>query len=64
MMLPSRSMDLLSMTAYKLDPSLIKKTLDTLLRFCLHKVAVTADIERAFLMIAMTDKDHDVLQFL
>ena len=52
------------MTAYKLDPSLIKKTLDTLLRFCLHKVAVTADIERAFLMIAMTDKDHDVLQFL
>ena len=45
-------------------PKFDQKILDTLLRFCLHKVAVTADIERAFLMITMTDKDHDVLQFL
>ena len=64
MMLPPRSMDLLSMTAYTLDPSLINKILDSLLRFHIHKVAVAADIERAFLMIAMTEKDRDVLRFL
>ena len=37
---------------------------DILLGFRIHKVAVAADIERAFLMIAMTEKDRDVLRFL
>ena len=62
MMLPPRSMDLLSMSAYMLDSSLIKK-FDILLRFRIHKVAVGTDIERAFSMIAMTEKDRDVLRF-
>ena len=35
-----------------------------ILRFCIHKVALAADIERAFLMIAMAEKDRDVLRFL
>ena len=47
-----------------LDPSLIKKILDILLRFRIHKVAVAADIKKAFLMIAMTEKDRDASRFL
>ena len=45
-------------------PKFGQNILDILLRFCIHKVAVAADIEKAFLMIAMTEKDHDVLRFL
>ena len=45
-------------------PKFDQKILDVLLRFCVHKVAVAADIEKAFLMIAMTEKDRDVLRFL
>ena len=41
-----------------------QKILDILLWFCLHKVALTADIEKAFLMISMAEKDCDVLRFL
>ena len=29
----------------------------------MHKVAVTADIEKAFLMIAITEEDRDTLRF-
>ena len=35
-----------------------------MLRFCIHKIAVAADIEKAFLMIAMVPDDRDVLRFL
>ena len=45
-------------------PKFDQKILDTLLRFRIHKVAVAADIEKAFLMIAMTEKDRDALRFL
>ena len=45
-------------------PKFDQKILDILLRFRIHKVAVAADIEKAFLMIAMTEKDRDALRFL
>lgn len=45
-------------------PKFDQNILDILLRFRIHKVAIAADIERAFLMIAMTEKDRDVLRFL
>ena len=45
-------------------PKFDQKILDILLRFCIHKVAVVADIEKAFLMITMTEKDRDGLRFL
>ena len=44
-------------------PKFEHKILDILLRFCVHKVAVTADIEKAFLMIAIAEEDRDALQF-
>ena len=46
------------------DPKFGQKILDILLRFRVHRVAVTADIEKAFLMISMAEKDRDVLRFL
>ena len=45
-------------------PKFDKKILDILLRFRIHKVAVAADIKKAFLMIAMTEKDRDASRFL
>ena len=38
--------------------------MDILLRFRTHRVALTADIEKAFLMVTMSERDRDVLQFL
>ena len=31
------------------------------LRFCLHKIALVGDIEKAFLMVSVDDGDRDVL---
>ena len=45
-------------------PKFNQKILDILLRIRLHRVALTADIEKAFLMISMAEKDRDVLRFL
>ena len=45
-------------------PKFDQKILDLLLRFRVHRVALTADIERAFLMIAVSETDKDVLRFL
>jgi len=45
-------------------PKFDQKILDFLLRFRAHCVALTADIEKAFLMIAISEKDRDVLRFL
>ena len=45
-------------------PKVNQKILDILIRFRLHKVAIVADIEKAFLMIAVNEKDRDVLRFL
>ena len=38
--------------------------MDIMLRFRVHKVAIAADIEKAFLMIAVAPRDRDVLRFL
>ncbi|XP_065065426.1 uncharacterized protein LOC135691495, partial [Rhopilema esculentum] len=37
---------------------------DTLLRFRSHAIAITADIEKAFLQIEIDEKDRDTLRFL
>ena len=38
--------------------------LDILLRFWFNKIALAADIEKAFLMISVVPKDRDVMRFL
>ncbi len=38
--------------------------MDILLRFRVHKVALAADIEKAFLMVSVAEKDRNVLRFL
>jgi len=38
--------------------------MDILLRFRVQGVAIAADIEKAFLMVAVRDEDRDVLRFL
>ena len=38
--------------------------MDILLRFRTHKIAIAADIEKAFLMVSMAEGDRDVLRFL
>ena len=45
-------------------PKLNQKILDVLLRFRVHRVAIVADIEKAFLMVSVAKKDRDVLRFL
>ena len=45
-------------------PKFNQKILDILLRFRSHRIAITVDIEKAFFMILMADKDRDVLRFL
>ena len=45
-------------------PNLIPKLYDVLVRFRSHRIAVTADIEKAFLMVSIIHADHDVLRFL
>lgn len=45
-------------------PKFDQTILDILLRFRARQVVLTADIEKAFLMISMSEKDCDVLRFL
>ena len=45
-------------------PKFHQRMFDLLLRFRTHRVALTADIEKAFLMIQMAEEDRDVLRFL
>ena len=45
-------------------PKFEQKIVDLLLRFRVHQVAVTADIEKAFLMVSMAKPDWEVLRFL
>ena len=45
-------------------PSLGQNIMDIMLRFRVYKVALTADIEKAFLMIKVADEDRDALRFL
>ena len=45
-------------------PKLHQHIMDILLRFRIHRCAFIADIEKAFLMIAVAEHDRDVLRFL
>ena len=45
-------------------PPLSPLIYDILLRFRVHKVALTADIEKAFLNVSVHPKDRDYLRFL
>ena len=45
-------------------PKFDQKILDLLLRFRTYPVALTADIEKAFLMVSVTQRDRDALRFL
>ena len=45
-------------------PKFNQKILEILLRFRVHDVAVVADIEKAFLMISINQRDRDALRFL
>jgi len=38
--------------------------MDIMIRFCMHKIAEAADIKKAFLMIAVTPDNGDVLHSL
>ena len=43
---------------------LFRNVTDLLLRFRTHRITLTADIEKAFLMTQMVERDQDVLHFL
>ncbi|MCG8620595.1 MAG: hypothetical protein MJE68_01170, partial [Proteobacteria bacterium] len=45
-------------------PNFGQSILDILLRFRLHEVALVGDVEKAFLMVSVVDRDRDILQFL
>ena len=45
-------------------PNLIPKLFDILIKFCWNRIAITADIKKAFLMIAIRRQDKDILRFL
>ena len=45
-------------------PKFDQKIFDLLLRFRVHKVSLVADIEKAFLMVAVAERDRDALRFL
>lgn len=46
------------------SPNFNQKMLDILLRFSSYPVALTSDIEKAFLMVSVAEDDRDVLRFL
>ncbi|XP_068712813.1 uncharacterized protein [Montipora foliosa] len=45
-------------------PPLAENIFDVLLRFRVNQVALTGDVEKAFLMVGTTEEDRDVLRFL
>ena len=45
-------------------PKFDQKIFDILVRFRVHNIAVTADIEKAFLMISVAEPDREFLRFL
>ena len=45
-------------------PPLAENIFDILLRFRASRVALTGDVEKAFLMVGITKEDRDVLRFL
>ena len=47
-----------------IKPKFNQKILDILLRFHAYPVALTADIEKAFLMVSVSAEHRDALRFL
>ena len=45
-------------------PAFRQSIINIVLRFRVHKVALVADIKKAFLMVSITEEDRDVLRFL
>ena len=45
-------------------PPMLQHIPDILIRFRINKVAITADIEKAFLMVGIGNADRDALRFL
>ena len=45
-------------------PKFGQKIMDIIIRFRVHRIALTGDIEKAFLMISVAPHDRDVLRFL
>ena len=45
-------------------PNYTPQLFGTLVKFRWHKIGLTADIEKAFLMIGITEKDKDMVRFL
>ena len=45
-------------------PKFGQNIMDIIVRFRVHNVALTADIENAFLMVSISENDRDVLRFL
>ena len=45
-------------------PNLIPKLFDVLIKFRWHRITLTADIEKAFLMVGIVPCDRDMLRFL
>jgi hypothetical protein len=45
-------------------PAMSQKIMEIILRFRAHKLALTGDIEKAFLNISVCNDDRDVLRFL
>ena len=45
-------------------PSLLPSFADVLMRFRFHRVALVADIEKAFLMVSISLSDRDALRFI
>ena len=42
-------------------PKFDQRVFDLLLRFCTLRVALTVDIEKAFLMVSIAEEDLDIL---
>ena len=48
----------------QVGPNLIPKLFNVLVRFRCQPITLTADIEKAFLMVSITEEDRDMLRFL
>ena len=45
-------------------PKFNQNILDIIVRFCTYRIALVADVEKAFLMVSVCSKDRDALRFL
>ena len=60
---PSPSQPSLNDCLYS-GPSFNEQVMDVLMRFHCHRVALVSDVEKAFLMVSVEEKDQDCLRFV